>query len=243
MKTKKILKTKIDFELLLYPLILLVFMWISYWGQTTLPFSYSTLGIQPRSAFGLIGIIFAPLLHSTSDLKHIFNNSIPIYFLFLALLYYFKEIALKIFVLTWFITGLITWSIALEPGSIHIGMSSIIYALALFLFVSGSQSKQRSLQSLSLLIVLVYGSIIWGIFPMEEGVSWEGHLSGAITGSLLATIYKKKEIPKNIESIQEKIEVRIPNQHQEELNLLRSKYEANQSIHISYSWKTKEENT
>ena len=78
---------------------------------------------------------------------------------------------------------------------------------------------------------------------MEEGVSWEGHLSGAITGTLLANIYNKKEIPKNTENLQEKIEVRIPNQHQEDLNLLRSKYEANQSIHISYSWKTKEENT
>ena len=159
------------------------------------------------------------------------------------MLYYFKEIALKIFILTWFITGLITWSIALEPGSIHIGMSSIIYALALFLFVSGSQSKQRTLQSLSLLIVLVYGSIIWGIFPIEEGVSWEGHLSGAITGTILASIYKKKELPKNTESFNEKIEVRIPNQNQEELNLLRSKYEANQSIQISYTWKNKEKNT
>lgn len=237
------MKTKIDFELLLYPLILLVFMWISYWGQITLPFSYATLGIQPRSAFGLIGIIFAPLLHSTSDFKHILNNSIPIYFLFLALLYYFKEIALKVFVLMWFITGLITWSIALEPGSVHIGMSGVIYGLALFLFVSGSQSKKRTLQSLSLLIVLVYGSIIWGIFPMEEGVSWEGHLAGAITGSILAVIYKKKEIPIDFEKFQEKIELTIPYNNQEELNKLRSKYEANKSIQISYSWKTKEDTT
>ena len=217
-------------------------MWISYWGQITLPFSYSTLGIQPRTTFGLIGILFAPLLHSTSDLKHIFNNSIPIYFLFLALLYYFKEIALKIFVLTWLMTGLITWAIALEPGSVHIGMSGVIYALAMFLFVSGSQSRQRTLQSLSLLIVLVYGSIIWGIFPMEEGVSWEGHLSGAITGSLLAIIYKKKELQSIKENLEEKIEIHISNNHQEEIKLLKSKYEANQSIQISYAWKSKEDN-
>ena len=237
------MKTKIDYELLIYPLLLLVFMWISYWGQNTLPFNYSSLGIQPRSAFGLIGILFAPLLHATSDLKHIVNNSIPIYFLFLALLYYFKEIALKIVVLTWLVTGLITWSIALEPGSIHIGMSGVIYGLALFLFISGSQSKQRTLQSLSLLIVLLYGSIIWGVFPMEEGVSWEGHLSGAITGSLLAIIYKKKEIRTHSLPLQEKIELNIGNQYQEELGLLRTKYETNQSLRISYTWKTKEENS
>jgi len=217
-------------------------MWISYWGQVTLPFNYTSLGIQPRSAFGLIGILFAPLLHGTSNLTHILNNSIPIYFLFLALLYYFREIALKIFVLTWFITGLITWSIALEPGSVHIGMSGVIYGLALFLFVSGSQSKQRTLQSLSLLIVLVYGSIIWGIFPMEEGVSWEGHLSGAITGSLLAVIYKKKEDPIELNKQQDKIEIAIPHKHQDELNDLKLNYEKNRSIHISYTWKSKEEN-
>lgn len=236
------MKIKIDYELLLYPFLLVVFMWISYWGQITLPFSYSTLGIQPRSAFGLIGIIFAPLLHSTSDLKHIFNNSIPIYFLFLALLYYFKEIALKIFVLTWLMSGLITWAIALEPGSVHIGMSGVIYALAMFLFVSGSQSKQRTLQSLSLLIVLVYGSIIWGIFPMEEDVSWEGHLSGAFTGSMLAIIYKKNELFNKRFNKEEKIEVSVTNQYQQSLKEIKVSYQTNQSHQIEYSWKPREEN-
>ncbi len=236
------MKTKIDFELLLYPFLLVVFMWISYWGQITLPNSYSSLGIQPRSTFGLIGVLFAPLLHATTDLKHIFNNTIPIYFLFLALLYYFKDIALKIFVLTWLISGLITWTIALEPGSIHIGMSGVIYGLALFLFISGSQSKQRSLQSLSLLIVLVYGSIIWGIFPMEEGVSWEGHLSGALTGSLLAVIYKKNEMNNKVNLNEEKIVISITNEYQKSLEKIKIDYETNQSHQIEYTWKSNEKN-
>jgi membrane associated rhomboid family serine protease len=87
-----------------------------------------------------------------------------------------------------------TWLIAENEGSYHIGMSSVIYSLILFLFVSGIIKKQLKYQAISLLIVITYGSLVWGVFPVEEKVSWQGHLGGVITGILLALLYVEKEV-------------------------------------------------
>src|SRR5690554_7989514 len=71
-------------------------------------------------------------------------------------------------------------------------MSGVIYGLFGFLFISGFFKKYLPLQAISLFVAFVYGSMIWGIFPMEQGVSWEGHLSGFLVGSLLAVVFRKK---------------------------------------------------
>ena len=71
-------------------------------------------------------------------------------------------------------------------------MSGVIYALSGFLFVSGVLRKYRPLQGISLFVAFVYGSLIWGIFPMEAHISWEGHLSGLIVGVILALIYRRR---------------------------------------------------
>ena len=81
-------------------------------------------------------------------------------------------------------------------------MSGVIYAMAGFLFTSGVIRKFRPLQGISMFVAFVYGSMIWGIFPMETHVSWEGHLSGLIVGIFLAIFYKTMPIQLNkIQSI------------------------------------------
>jgi hypothetical protein len=108
------------------------------------------------------------------------------------LIYFYRDIALKVFLLSWFITGIGLWALASNNNSYHIGMSGVIYAMAGFLFTSGVLRRYRPLQGISLFVAFVYGSMIWGIFPMKPHVSWEGHLAGLAAGVILAFIYRRK---------------------------------------------------
>jgi membrane associated rhomboid family serine protease len=165
-------------------------MWLVFWAQSLYDYKFYELGVLPRSLSGLKGVIFMPLIHSEQDIHHIVNNSFPTFFLLAALTYFYRDIALKVFLYGWIITGLLLWIYAQNKGSYHVGMSGIIYMLAGFLFTSGVLRKFLPLQAIALFVVFVYGSMIWGIFPLQEKVSWEGHLMGLISGILLAFYYK-----------------------------------------------------
>jgi hypothetical protein len=88
-------------------------------------------------------------------------------------------------------TGFFLWIYAENTGSYHIGMSGVIYGLASFLFTSGVLRRYLPLQAISLFVVFVYGSMVWGLFPMEQRVSWEGHLMGFLSGIFLAFLFRK----------------------------------------------------
>ena len=77
----------------------------------------------------------------------------------------------------------------------HIGASGIVYALASFIFFSGIISKNKNLSALSLIVIFIYGSLFWGLFPTDQQISWEGHLSGFISGLILSW-YFRKDLPK-----------------------------------------------
>ena len=87
------------------------------------------------------------------------------------------------------ITGLLTWVIARK--SYHIGASGIIYLLFSFIFFSGVFLKNYRLIAVSLVVIFLYGSMVWYLLPVEERISWEGHLSGFVTGILFAYIFRK----------------------------------------------------
>ena len=99
-----------------------------------------------------------------------------------------RPIAFQIFIWLFFISGFWLWIVG-RP-SFHIGASGIVYALASFLFVSGMIRKNPRLAAVSLVITFLYGSMIWGIFPTKETVSWEAHLSGFVSGILVAIFYR-----------------------------------------------------
>lgn len=182
------------FETIMYPFLLLVLMWTLHLLQHLSPKYLYNWGILPKDWVGLRGVVFAPLLHGADSFGHILNNSLPIAVLLGATIYFYREVAGKVFFFSWISSGLLVWFFAQNTGSFHIGMSSVIYALAGFLFVSGTIRKHSSLQAISLFVTFVYGSMIWGVFPLEERVSWEGHLTGLLTGIALAFIYRKKGI-------------------------------------------------
>lgn len=181
-------------ETIMYPFLLLLLMWSIHLLQHMYPRSLYNWGILPKDLIGLRGVLFSPLLHATDTFGHILNNSLPIAVLLGATIYFYREVAGKVFFFSWFSSGFLVWLFAQNTGSYHVGMSSVIYALAGFLFVSGTLRKHSSLQAISLFVTFVYGSMIWGVFPLEERVSWEGHLTGLLTGIALAFIFRKAGI-------------------------------------------------
>ncbi len=128
-----------------------------------------------------------PFLHA--DLAHIASNSVSMLVLLTLFFYFFRATAPMALLGIYLISGILTWCIA-HPGY-YIGASAVIYGLAGYLFFSGLFKRYRPLQALSLLVIFLYGGLVWGLFPLQPDVSWEGHLSGLASGILLAWKYRK----------------------------------------------------
>lgn len=175
-------------ELLLVPMFAVLSIWTVFWFEVNFNTSFNSFGIYPRNLFGLKGIVFSPFIHGS--LEHLYNNTIPLAILSLALFYFYREKAWSVLLWGWFLSGTLTWLIGRE--SYHIGASGLIYVLASFIFFKGIFQRHFRLIALSLVVVFIYGSMLWYIFPIEEGISWEGHLSGFLVGLFLARLIKIK---------------------------------------------------
>ena len=171
------------------PLFLLFILYILKFLETGMDWDFTKLGVYPMEKRGVFGIFAHPLVHSS--FKHLFANTIPFFFLSWCLFYFYRDIAPYIFFTIWIGCGVFTFLIG-KPGW-HIGASGIIYGLAFFLFFSGLLRKHVPLIAISLLITFLYGGLVWNMFPQfaKETTSWEGHLSGAITGTLCSITFMK----------------------------------------------------
>lgn len=171
-----------------YPLLFVLIIWIAFWAEIQFGLHLDVYGIRPGEISGLRGIFFSPFIHA--NIKHLFNNTIPLFVLSLSLFYFYRPISWKVLLIGFFSTGLLTWIIG-RPAY-HIGASGIIYLLASFLFFKGIFSKYYRLVALSLMVVFLYGGLVWYVTPIDPEISWEGHLSGLLSGFALSIIFKKK---------------------------------------------------
>lgn len=185
------IETKRLLYALFFPCVFVLILWLVFLLERGMGSDWHRLGIYPRSAEGLWGILTEPFIHS--DAKHLFSNSLPLIILGWCLFYFYHEISFWVASLVWLVSGFLTWRFGRE--SWHIGASGLVYALSFFLFFSGIFRKYVPLTAISLLVAFLYGSTLWNMFPFAElvdpSISWEGHLSGAISGLLSAVIFSK----------------------------------------------------
>lgn len=170
-----------------YPILFVLIIWIVFWVEFRFGIRLKDMGIQPRTIVGLRGVVFSPFLHS--NMQHLYHNTIPLFVLSAALFYFYRKIAWQVIIYGILISGFLTWCIG-RPAN-HIGASGLIYVLMSFTLFKGIFSKHYRLIALSLLVVFLYGSMIWYVFPIKENMSWEGHLSGLLVGLFFAIIYRK----------------------------------------------------
>lgn len=172
---------------IIYPVFIVLVIWSVFSFEIHYNVNFSSYGIYPQTLKGLRGIVFSPFIHGS--IQHIYQNTVPLFVLSMALFYFYKPIAWKVLVFGILLSGFFTWCIG-RP-SYHIGVSGLIYVLVSFIFFKGILTKYYRLVALSLLVIFLYGSMIWYTLPIDEGISWEGHLSGLVTGLLFALFFRK----------------------------------------------------
>lgn len=168
------------------PMLAVLLTWTVFLVEVRFQVNLNALGIYPRKFSGLPGILFSPFIHGS--IEHLYNNTLPLAVLLASLFYFYRDIASRVLIIGLLLSGGITWLIG-RP-SYHIGASSIIYLLASFIFFKGIFTKYYRLVALSLIVVFIYGGLLWYIFPVLDEISWEGHLGGFLTGLLLALTVK-----------------------------------------------------
>lgn len=173
-------------QVLIVTLGILVAVWGVYFINDELNLGLNRFGNRPLKWSGMPGILGMAFLHGSWD--HLWGNTVSFFTLNALLLYFYRGIGPKVLFWTWVGSGVLLWTSG-APGN-HIGLSGVIYGLAAFLFVSGVIRKHTILMRVALVVVFLYGSIVWGVLPIEVGVSWQGHLAGTCAGSLLALVMR-----------------------------------------------------
>ena len=143
-------------------------------------------GVRPRNPDRLIGILTFPFLHG--DWNHLWNNTATFFVLNILLFYFYRSIAAPVSLLLYIGSGVLLWATGGQGN--HIGASALIYGQASFLFLSGLIRNTRLLLRVSIVVLFLYGGMVWWMLPIEDHISWEGHLSGAFVGVVLAWLYR-----------------------------------------------------
>lgn len=172
------LKIALTFVALIWGVFLVDFLSSGYLSQ---------FGIRPRNLYGLVGIFTAPFLHA--GLWHIVSNTFPLFLLSFALFVFYPKHAWRVIIFSIVLGGALVWIMGRNAN--HIGASGLIYALAAFLIAAGLYTKSVKGIIVSLIIIILYGGLIWGVFPTRPWVSWEGHLFGAVAGVAYGYLFRQ----------------------------------------------------
>jgi membrane associated rhomboid family serine protease len=159
-------------------------LWVVWLSDYLFTLDLPQYGIIPRDVVGLRGILFSPFIHDNRNAWHILSNTWPFMVLFFVLLNAYRQIAIVVLILIHLLTGLFVWLLA-PPGTIHIGISGIIYGMAAFLVGSGIFRRDITSIGIAILVMFLYGGMVEGFVP-QPGISWESHVCGAVVGFFLS---------------------------------------------------------
>ena len=140
-------------------------------------------GIEPRRTEGLDGVLFAPVLHGPWE--HLMANTVPLLvFGFLLLLAGVRR-WLVVTAAVWLVGGVGVWLTG-GTGTVHVGASVLVFGWLSYLLLRGVFSRQAGQIGLGVLLLVLYGGVLWGVLPGQPGISWQGHLFGALGGGVAA---------------------------------------------------------
>ena len=169
------------------PFRLVFLMWLVYTLQFFYKVDLSMFGIIPRTLWGLIGIFTAPMIHG--NLAHLASNTIPLLFLGGTLFFFYNRIGTTVFFRCYFITNILVWLFSPRQTP-HIGASGLIYGLSAFLIFFGLLRRDVMSILISIVVIILYGGIFYGILPTQPWISWESHLAGTIVGAASAVMLR-----------------------------------------------------
>ena len=181
-------------DALLWSSIFILLFIISFYGSRYLNVSLSNLGVEPRSWSGLFHMPTMLFVHASHE--HLWNNVLAFFILTVILFFFYYEIAIPVFIIMWGLSPVILLIIGRE--NVHVGASVLIYAEFAFLFFSGIFRRNLNTKRIAMAVGFVYGYTVWYMFPIEQQVSWEGHISGFICGIVLAWYFRKQGPPEPV---------------------------------------------
>jgi len=165
-------------------------MWVAFFvKQSYMGDAYRMFSIFPRKLSGITGIVTSAFMHG--DFKHLISNSAPLFILCFMLVLTYTKITYKVMLGVLLISGLGTWLIGRE--AYHLGASGVVYGLAFFFIFMGIFRKDPVSIVTALATLMLNGGLLYGLLPLDGKISWEGHLMGALSGIIMAFVYRKFE--------------------------------------------------
>ena len=161
----------------------LAVFWVVFVVNFLIGGSLLSLGVIPRTMIGLRGILFAPFLHAS--LSHLVANSIPFVALGWMVMLRDERHFIPVTLAGMIGSGLMAWLLG-AAGLVHIGASGVIFGYLGYLMLTGWYTRSFGSILLSVIVTLVWGSLVLGMMPGESGISWQAHIGGFLGGALAA---------------------------------------------------------
>ena len=163
-------------------------LWVSEIYDASRGGDLDRYGIRPRSEEGLWGILFAPLLHG--GFGHLEGNTGPLLVLGFLVATVSAARWLAVMAWAWLVSGLGVWLTA-PAQSLTLGASGLVFGLLTYLLVAGFLERQPLRILVGVVVFLFYGGVLLGALPGQPGISWQGHLFGALGGLLAARVHAR----------------------------------------------------
>lgn len=162
--------------------IMVAVLWVVHFLNILSGWNLGYFGVRPRDTDFWYSIFTGPLVHG--DFPHLISNTIPLLICGTLLFWLYRRVAWIAFILIYVLTGAAVWMFA-RPV-LHIGFSGVVYGLVSFLFWVGIFHRDIRSIIISLLVLVTYSGYFAGIYPNEDGISWESHLMGGVSGIIVA---------------------------------------------------------